>query len=387
MHTTVKKRALFVTNPKDLNANINGGVQKCSQEFYQLLETSGFDLITFDVSISRRLIYRLLRKFKVDAYKLYDPKKYTHSIQGIIEENNIKIVFLNKSELLRFGKPIKREYGAEVKVVILSHGNESGDYLHYLVKSNLNKLYFLRNIFRLGLNLYTESKFRNQYIDQVFVLSEQEQRIEQWLGIANPLVVYRVILNSFVDWNPKSNYIGFIGSLDHVPNELGLVELINSLRLLNISDFEIRLIGGPNSKGVQLQNEYKEIVYLGRLSEDEFTIEASRWSIFLNPVFYYSRGSSTKLAVGLGLGIPVLSTVEGNRGYRLEPNQYLNCKNSQVMAEYVRDLLQNREELYRYKGEVETIAITGTKLQDLSPLVRQSLSMDKYHLDNNSQIS
>jgi hypothetical protein len=43
--------------------------------------------------------------------------------------------------------------------------------------------------------------------------------------------------------------------------------------------------------------------------------EAASWAFFMNPVFYYSRGVSTKLAKAFSWGLPVITSEIGCRGY------------------------------------------------------------------------
>lgn len=349
-------KALFLTNPKDVYAEIEGGVQLCSKDFLELLIECGFQITEFHVHVSKNLQHRLLRKLRVDAYKLYDEKDRLDELLNVIRKENVKVVYINKSELLRYAKPIKKKFKEEVRVVVFSHGNETGDYLHYLTRIESNPLSKFRNIFRLGFNLYLESFYRIHYLDNVFVLSEQEQKIEQWLGINNPLIIYQFTKPDFINWDPAKNFIGFVGSLDHVPNVLGLKSFIEEIRTIGLRDVEVRLVGGPQRAGEKLANEFSEINYLGRLTEDALKEEAKCWSIFLNPVFYYSRGASTKLARGLSYGLPVISTIEGNRGYLIESNEFLSCVDAKEMAYAAQKLLANRSTLKEHKKYIEDLS-------------------------------
>jgi hypothetical protein len=55
--------------------------------------------------------------------------------------------------------------------------------------------------------------------------------------------------------------------------------------------------------------------YLGPLNDDALRAEAATWCCFVNPIFVYSKGCSTKLAVALGWGLPIATTRYGARGY------------------------------------------------------------------------
>ena len=73
--------------------------------------------------------------------------------------------------------------------------------------------------------------------------------------------------------------------------------------------------GSPNSIGNQLAAKYPFVTYLGYLDNNALETEAATWTCFINPVFYYSRGVSTKLAKALSWGLPVVTTTIGCRGY------------------------------------------------------------------------
>jgi hypothetical protein len=86
--------------------------------------------------------------------------------------------------------------------------------------------------------------------------------------------------------------------------------------LQDLDGIELRVVGGPESIGVALQNEFKSIRYLGELPDEKLTAEAATWCAFINPIFCYARGASTKVATALGWGLPVITTPHGARGYR-----------------------------------------------------------------------
>jgi len=335
------KKALFISDENEFNSKIEGGVQICSQEYYNLLESSGFDLITFYISISRKLIYRILRKINLDVYNLYCPDDYIEKIVRIIKNNNITWIFLNKSELIRFAKAIKIKCGHSVNIVVLSHGNETSDYLHELTRTsdaqNIFQLFI--GIIRLGLNLYLESLLRINYINNVVTMSEVEQNIEKWLGISDPIYIPRIIKIENVCWTPENNNVGFIGTLDHIPNRLGLQMIFEELRLREIENIKINLIGSRKSTGQYFSEKYKFVRYLGMLSANEALEEMKKWSFILNPVFWFARGASTKLAKIIGWGIPPITTIAGTRGYRWSDGNLLITQNS--VEDFVDKLVWN----------------------------------------------
>ena len=51
-----------------------------------------------------------------------------------IEQHDIEIVFINMATPVRFARPIRQKFGDRVKIILLSHGNHSGDFLHLITK-------------------------------------------------------------------------------------------------------------------------------------------------------------------------------------------------------------------------------------------------------------
>jgi hypothetical protein len=75
-------------------------------------------------------------------------------------------------------------------------------------------------------------------------------------------------------------------------------------------------VGRPATIGQQLAAEFPFIDYLGGLSDAEVAEEARTWAGFVNPIFAYPRGCSTKLSVPLEWQIPIFTSRAGARGYQ-----------------------------------------------------------------------
>ena len=336
------QKALFITNSiyVDLSKK-EGGVRNCTQEFINLIKVK-FEVIVFKVDYDNNFLYKIRVRLGLNIYNDYKPQEYKSELIEIIKRNNPKFIFLNLSNTMTFSSIIKK-INPEIKVVLCSHGNESGDYLHQSVKF-IDLLSFFKRMtstYTLGALLKKESLFRQQYIDMVLSISEVEENIEKWLGAKKVFMVPRTILPDFKLIKSQLNKVGFIGDLSHTPNYTGIISYCDQLSKL---DHEIKfcIVGGPKEIGETIQSRYSFVYYKGFLEEKELLEEISTWSYFLNLVFYYSRGVSTKLAKALGWGLPVLTTIEGNRGYKWQNGTLNVCNNAQQMAlqtiEYAGDL-------------------------------------------------
>jgi len=91
---------------------------------------------------------------------------------------------------------------------------------------------------------------------------------------------------------------------------------------------------------------------LGYLSNEELAKECESWSFFLNPVFYYSRGVSTKLAKALGMGLPVITTEIGNRGYQWVEGDLPTVSTPQEMANKILELAFDSNKIKHYRKQV-----------------------------------
>ncbi len=350
-------KGLFIYNPSDLLSPIPGGVQICSKEFFKIIENTVDELVLFEVKFNQSLIFRLLYKLNLDNYLSYKPKNYREKLKNIISENNISHIFINKSELIRFSKTIKQMKGfISPKIIIMSHGNESGDLLGDITSKQprYNGFFRLTSIVKLGLTLFTESWYRRRYVDLVCTMSEEETAIEKWLGINNVYFIPRLINKELIsDRNPVKDRFGYVGTLNHTPNFTALNALFIAISDAKISP-EIRLVGKPESIGHELAEKYNFITYLGALPENDLLNEMKSWSFFINPIFNYSRGASMKLAKAIEWELPVITTRAGKRGYFWKEGNLIEVADSpEAFVEAIKKSIDNKA---NYNEHINNIA-------------------------------
>lgn len=336
----------------------------CTLEYIELLKQQ-YEVILFPVKINLSLFFRIKNKLGMGSYDAYKPDEYRTRLQECIEENNIKLVFLNLSNLIRFSAIIKEASSACVKVILCSHGNESGDFLHEAVRFPKQISWYKRILssWSLGAMLKTEAYYRLHYIDMVLTVSEVEREIENWLGAKNVFMVPRTIHPNFLDLTPVKNRVGFLGDLSHFPNKSGIVLFCDALKKLSHTT-NVRIVGGPSHIGEALQNQYPFITYLGYLDNATLKKECVSWSLFLNLVFYYSRGVSTKLAKPLEWGLPVISTTAGTRGYTWKKGKMLIAETADDMAFAVVNTVDNEADLIQAAKEIALSMPTLTDIMD-----------------------
>ena len=375
-------RSLFIFDPLDMNAKILGGVQLCSQEFLKLVETTSDSTDYFEVSVCRQLFWRIRRKFHFGSYLLYNPEESKKELIQKIQQRQPTHVFINRSELLRL-TPLLRDLLPTAQIILMSHGNQSGDDLYELAgeDGSRNKgLSQLTAIWQIGQDLLTESWFRHRYIDLVCVMSEEEKVLERWLGAKNTIVLHRTIHVEQLLWNPKIGRVGFVGTLNHTPNRVAIEQICREISKKSSINIELRLVGRPEPDGQKLADQYSFVTYLGALDEDALKAEVCTWSLFLNPIFWLSRGASMKLGQAISWGIPFLTTRSGSRGYQTPESEFITTSdNCHDFVSRLFEITNNRNNIDKARLIVINIGINSPTINDLKSSLIKSLDDTSKH--------
>lgn len=364
----MKEKVLFIVNNIYLDHNKNeGGVRNCTEEYIKLLSIK-FEVLLFPVSYSFSLLHRFGVKFGLNNYNDYKPESYKNELKEEINKHKIKYIFLNLSNTMTFALVIKEMFNSDIKVILCSHGNESGDFLHqsFRFKDEQNWLQRIKNPFLFAKMIAKEVDFRLRFLDMVLTISEVEEGIEKWLGAKRVFMVPRVLTSDKIPWNPVVGRIGFFGDLSHKPNLESVISFCDALSNLDFKNVKFRVLGSPENIGKSLAVKYSFVEYCGFVPNERILEEVGSWSIFLNLLFYYSKGVSTKLAKGLNWGIPVVSTTYGNRGYNIPSGMLTTVDTPTEMAELVIKLLSDKKELNKLRMLSISIA---NELNDFVPIM------------------
>lgn len=362
------EKILFITNKLFIDETMpEGGVRYCTKDYIDLLQTK-FEMVLFPISFNRSLLFRIKSKLGVDVLEDHNPKDFKDALFAIIEEKKIKKIFLNLSTASFISQIIKEKFGDSVKVILCSHGIEGGDFLHNSVrfKALAPKIHQSTSPYRLGKILQKELIFRINYIDLVLTVSEIEVAIEKWIGAKKVFFVPRIFAADFISWKPEMGKIGFIGDLNHYPNYYGLLKLCESIAKKNIAEKVAIQVVGKESKNLQsIIEKYPFVHALGYLDNDQLKIEAATWMYYLNLVFYYSKGVSTKLAKGMNWGLPIISTEAGNRGYNFNKGAVITVNDVNEIAEVIVSRFSDINKLENDKKNVELAVETSDKYEDI----------------------
>ncbi len=368
-----KHNALFLTHRTALHSGITGGVQLCSQEFRHIIENiSDIALTDYYVPYTKKISQRVSIRLGIENYSMYDVKKDAPDLLKHIRDNQVGIVFINMTSLVRFARPVKEAFGDRVKIILLSHGNHSGDFLHLITKplTKPSGLRRMMNKIRLGLLVSTEAEYRVRFLDGVVTLSETESQIENWFGGKRVVFLPRRLYQDFLAYAPVPGRIGFVGRLDHPPNLQGLSILLDALQKRDHAGIAIRVVGAPESFGRQLQQQYPFITYLGELPDKDLETEVASWSILLNPVWWYSTGASTKLSRAISWGVPIISTTAGMRGYNWKDGRMMVADTPEGMADEMLRTAVDPQQARYWAEQTRIIAAAGPSLEDLCNMIR-----------------
>ncbi len=371
------KNAIFLTHPIFLKSRVTGGVQLCSQEFYLVLKEAKFKLIEYNVDYTKNLFDRLLIKLNFNIYKVFSIKKDKQKLLDYIEKNNVKWVFINMATLVRYAPIIKNKFGSKVKIVLLSHGNYSGDFLHLTTKPIKKPNFFSKfiDIVKLGYLIHTESLHRVKFIDIVLTVSDIETQIENWFGAKKTIFIPR-LLNEF-KLKLKTNYrrVGFVGRLDHPPNYQGITLLLDELKKIKQNDYLIRIVGAPESWGKKIEKKYDFVEYTGELSDKDLDTEVATWALFLNTVFWYSTGVTTKLAWAINRGLPIVTTTPGMRGYKWKNGNLPIKETPYEMADFINNYILDKENIENLKKEIIKIRNSSYSANDIAKNILNELDI------------
>lgn len=372
---TSKEKVLFITNRIFLDQDKpEGGVRLCTQDYIKLLQCK-FEVLNFLIEFNKRLLYRLKVKLGLNVFEDYSKQDYAEKLIATIEKHQIQKVFINLSTAAAIAVVLRAKFGQNIKIVLCSHGFEAGDFLHQSVRFKIFSSWIRQktSAWRLGKILQKELEYRTDYFDLVLTVSDIELAIEQWLGAKKVYFVPRVFEPSFIDWQPVMGRIGFIGDLNHYPNYHGLLLLCEEIQRKQIDKIEVRVAGKNCSNLDLLCSRFPFIIPLGYLPNEELIQETSTWMYYLNLVFSYSKGVSTKLAKGMNWGLPILSTKEGNRGYVFKKGGVVTCDTQVDMVCHILSRLDKitllESDRIIVKEAVESFSDYNAIMDDLSPFL------------------
>ena len=345
-----KSRAIFITNYRYTSSETkNGGVKLCTQDFIKVIEKK-YDIEYVEVEFTSSILKKIKFKLGVDVYDYYDIEKYKDVLTQLFTKTKIDKVFINHTSAMRFAK-ICKEINPNSYISLLSHGNESGDFIHEL--SNKKNSNLINGYYKLGKQLVLEAEYRKKYVDCVVVVSDIEKSLEYWLHSKDVVFLPRFFSQDFLEWNPIEGKIGFLADFTHLPNLYGVERFCEELnKRTPPNNLKLILVGVGDSRIDEVVSKYPFVERLGYLSESELKEELGSWMVYLNIVLYYSKGVSTKLAKGMDLGLPIVTTTQGNRGYVLSGLEDVTANSVEEFVSIVLNVCNDKVRVSEIRNKV-----------------------------------
>jgi len=351
-----------------------GGVQRCTREYIEVLNAAGLNLYTIAYPFEHRIWVRLLRKLWKRPYRDAIPRGFADEVRREVITRNAGWILVNQTEAAPLIPELADLQARGVRIALLSHGTDSCDYIHLArarTEFHQGRPISSRDKRWIG-GLIFEEQIYHTLCDAVFCLSETDRHLGQWLGGRKVTVLPRVIADRTLPWTPVAGRIGTVGTLTHGPNYEGLVLFCRALARQPDNNLKLRLVGTPSELGRKLAAEFPFVEYLGGLSDAELTQEAKTWCAFVNPLFCYPRGCSTKLAVPLEWRIPLATTRAGARGYVWDETLIPLVESPEELADLAQRL-GNLATAGIQRAAVVALAEKSPRPADLADLVRSTL--------------
>lgn len=306
---------LFISQSNFLKSG-GGGVQICTREFIDVIKAADVDLTVLPFEPDRRFSTSLRRLVDSSPFVRPFAPDLLPKIEAAARQTAFDFVFLNQEVLAALGPFLRSTLGEGCKIIVLSHGLEHTDLLHFI---RLRRRLPISGRTRptasmlLGRIFLAEQHFR-QFIDGVCAISPFDADVERWLGTRHVVWLPRAVTSKPLAWQPTAGRLGFVGTLDHAPNLEGLVAILEVMAREQTQGLTVRVVGSTDI-AKWLRTRFAHVEVLGPLDDAALAIEAATWTAFLHPIFCLPRGASTKLALGLAWEIPVVTTAAGRRGY------------------------------------------------------------------------
>jgi len=342
MNTGRKRRALFLSHEHSLSPG-GGGQQQCTREYLAVLEVAGLTVEPVTFRTDRSWPARLRRKLSPRAYQPSMPPEYWARVEAAVRTSP-DIMLCNLNDFIAESGRLRGMLPAGLPLVLLSHGLVSTDLLH---RARIASMPYAEGHLQrvpdaqLGGALRVEAEGL-PFFDHVFCLAAFEMDICRWLGSRSVSWWPRTVpQNDLLDWQPTGNRVGIVGTLDHPPNLEGVVHLCESLDRERPGELRLRLVTRSAPVARKLAERFSFVDHLGPLEgEKQVREEAATWSAFLHPIFCHAMGCSTKVATGLGWGLPVLTSSAGLRGYRWSEGKLETAESPEAYASLVRRVLE-----------------------------------------------
>jgi len=320
---------------------------------YELVEKKYKDDLTLDgVNIDTRIsLIKLIINFiafnKPYIAQRFISRKFKERIIHLIHTETVDVIQIEGLYALQYIPFIKKSFNG--KVLYRPHNLE---YLiwqrNYKETRNIFKKIYFKSLYNRLIIL--EQKFLNTY-DYIIPISETDAQIFTELGNEKPLKVapFGIELDKFVkkykspmrEDNPAIN---FIGALDWLPNQRGLLWFIQTCLPQIVKEFpnlSFNIAGRNAPKKFIKTLQHPNIIFLGEI-KDAYSFLQNTGPVIV-PLFSGS-GMRVKIIESMALKKAIVATSIAAEGIHCKNRtNILLANNSNTFSDAIIDLLKNKE--------------------------------------------
>lgn len=285
-----------------------------------------------------------LNLFSKQSYHIerFISEAFRQKLERILTISEYDIVQLESIFLAPYIDTIKKHTAA--KIVLRTHNVETRIWRRLSNSASFFRHHYLR------IQCNRLEKFESKSIglvDYVIPMSKNDTEVLKDMGLQKNYSVIPISVDT-TEYQASikmiSKKIGFIGSLDWLPNVEGLEWFIENVwnDLQNTdSDIQFRVAGRAPSESLVRLMERNKVIYQGEVKDAKDFITSNM--ILVVPLFSGS-GLRVKILEAMALGIPVITTTIGAEGIHVvDDESILIADNPEQIISDIRSLLVDNE--------------------------------------------
>lgn len=298
-------------------------------------------------------------------------KSIKKSITRALQKKEYDVVILEGIFLSPYLELIRAN--SKAKVILRAHNVEHRIWERYAKEErNFFKRIYIQLVLKNQLANYERRKVKE--MDGVIAISPVDEVYFKDLGVENIMVLPIAVEKILTSALPTSFSLGFLGSLDWLPNLRGVEWFLKEVWL----DFQAKYpnakisLAGRNFPSNFFNLPYKNLFVLGEIDDSSSFI--AKQSVMIVPLFSGS-GMRVKIIEAMGNGKCVLTTTIGAEGisYENQKNIYL-AETKKEWLSALSDLYTNEEKLLEIGKRAANLAKEKYSLESHSKNLTEFLS-------------
>jgi len=298
-------------------------------------------------------IFKLIKNFlfsrKSIHFKRFFSKEFANKLVKVVKENNFDVILFDGLYVLQYLDYVKKFSSA--LLVYRAHNIEC-EIWDRLAKNQpqLLKKYYLSNLTK---RLEKDEKKYLEKTDLILTFTRRDEvELKKRFKITKDIFVSSIGINikDDIEFNKiRFPSLFYIGSLDWIPNQEGLIWFLENIWpkvVMKFPNLEFEIAGrNPSSFIIKKVKKYKNVKFYGEIEDSHlFMIERA---IMVVPLFSGS-GIRIKIIEGLSLGKCIITTSIGVEGIPVTANEVIIADTTDQFIKKLFELLENKDLIYKY---------------------------------------